>query len=121
MAQTVYERIGGFSAVRRIVSNLYDRLCEDDRLAQHFHGVSMPQLIDHQTKFVSYLLGGPASITDEQLERAHKRLNLGDGDFEEMIAVFREVLEDADLDRADIDHAEREMRRRKPYVVSRRA
>lgn len=120
MAQTVFERAGGFAAVRKIVSALYDRIFESERLSPFFEGVSMPHLIDHQTKFVSALMGGPASITDEQLRRAHARLDLCDADFDAMTALFREVLEDAGLDPADIDHTVREMTCKKPHVVSRR-
>ncbi len=31
----------------------------------------MPKLIDHQTRFISFLMGGPASYTDEHIAHVH--------------------------------------------------
>ena len=67
MKQTPFERYGGFATVSRIVMSLYDRLLEDDEVGPFFDDVDMPKLIDHQTKFVSSLMGGPASFTDEHI------------------------------------------------------
>jgi hemoglobin len=53
MAQTMYERYGGFPKIRRVVSDFYDRVLEEPELQRHFEGVDMRRLVDHQTKFVA--------------------------------------------------------------------
>jgi truncated hemoglobin YjbI len=33
---TIYERVGGFASVRRVVSAFYDKALESDLIAHHF-------------------------------------------------------------------------------------
>jgi hemoglobin len=102
MAESLFTRYGGFATVSRIVSDFYTRVLDDDSLRGYFTGVDMARQVDHQTKFVAYLMGGPASFTDEHLERVHSRLNIDDESFDELTLVFRETLEDHELDETDI-------------------
>jgi hemoglobin len=99
---SVFQRMGGFARVRLLVSDFYEKILHSERLSRYFSGVDMRHLIDHQTKFISALMGGPASYTDEQIARAHARLGITVEDFEEMTDLFRETLEEFGLDEADI-------------------
>ena len=73
MSRTVYEQLGGFVVVRKIVTEFYNNVLDNEELATFFSTTDMERLIDHQTKFISMLLGGPVSYTEEQLqERADK-------------------------------------------------
>jgi hemoglobin len=51
MSNTLYDQLGGFSVVRKLVSDFYDRVLEEDDLAPFFKDTDMAHLIDHQTKF----------------------------------------------------------------------
>ena len=117
MADTIFTRYGGFAAVSRIVSDFYGRVLDNDLLAPHFAGVDMRRQIDHQTKFVAYLMGGPASFTDEHLERVHSHMDIDEASFNEIVEVFRETLEDHDLDETDIGTIVAELTVRKRLVV----
>ncbi len=117
MAETLFTRYGGFATVSRIVSDFYGRVLDNDLLAPHFTGVDMRRQIDHQTKFVAYLMGGPASFTDEHLERVHSHMEIDDASFSEIVEVFRETLEDHDLDETDIGSIVAELTVRKRLVV----
>ena len=79
----------------------------------------MRRLIDHQTKFVAFLMGGPASFSNEELERVHSRLNINDREFDEMVELFTETLEDFDFDDSDIAAVQSEILSRKRYIVAR--
>lgn len=114
---TIFERYGGFAAVSKIVLDFYDRALDNDVLAPYFEDVDMRRLVDHQTKFVSYVMGGPASFADDHLRRAHERLGIDDPAFDEMIETFREALEDFDMDEEDVDAVIAEMERRRPLIV----
>lgn len=118
MAQTIFERYGGFASVRRVVSSFYDRVLDSPALARHFETVDMRTLIDHQTKFIAQAMGGPASYTDEHLRRVHARLGIGHEDFIEMARLLRETLEDFDFDPADVDAVDREILRREHVIVT---
>lgn len=65
--QTLYEKYGGFSQVSKIVLAFYDTLLDDDDIGPFFDDVDMARMVDHQTKFIASLLGGPAAYTDNQL------------------------------------------------------
>lgn len=93
MPQTIYEKYGGFSAISRVVMTFYEMALESDQIGDYFADVDMARLIDHQTKFISSLLGGPASFSDERLEAVHRALGITHEDFDEMEALLKEALE----------------------------
>ena len=102
MAETLFERYGGFSTVSRIVSDFYGRVRESDMLSPYFEHVDMHLQIDHQTKFIATLMGGPASYTDEHIRRVHAQHQISQEAFAEGCAVLRETLEDHGMDESDI-------------------
>ena len=117
MAISLFQRLGGFAQIRKVVSELYDRILDSD-LERYFAGVDVRRLIDHQTKFIASIMGGPASFSDEHLQRAHKHLGIGQEDFALLAELMRETLEDFDLDASDIDFVLREVGARQRAVVS---
>lgn len=117
MKQTMFERYGGFAVVSRIVSEFYDRAIDSKILGPYFDDVDTARLIDHQTKFVASMMGGPASYTNEHLDRVHKPLGITSVAFGEMCSLFRETLEDYELDETDIATVLGEIRSRKVYIV----
>ncbi|MEE9209315.1 MAG: group 1 truncated hemoglobin [Kiloniellales bacterium] len=121
MATTVFERCGGFASVRKVISAFYDKLLDSTALSGYFANVDMRRLIDHQTKFVSSIMGGPASFSDEALRRAHAKLGLSHEDLLEMGGLLRETLEDFDFEKVDIEHVCNEIMKRESLVVTRHA
>jgi hemoglobin len=117
VAKSIFERYGGFASVSRVVSSFYDRVLDSAQLIPYFDGVNMRRLIDHQTKFVAQLMGGPVSYTNEHLARVHERLGITDAAFDEMVLLMRETLEDFDFDESDIADVVGNVRSRRPYVV----
>jgi hemoglobin len=71
MEQPLFQKYGGFSKVSKIVMALYDRLLDDDDIGPFFDDVDMSRIVDHQTKFISSLMGGPVSYTDDQIQKMH--------------------------------------------------
>jgi len=120
LAQTMFERYGGFAQVRRIVSAFYDRALDSPVLQGYFAGISMPRLIDHQTKFVASVMDGPASFTDEALERIHAPLGISHDEFLEMARLLRETLEDFGVARPDVEIVDRAIRTRETLIVTKR-
>ena len=102
MTTTVFERCGGLANVRKVISAFYDKLLDSEMLSGYFAHVDMRRLIDHQTKFISSIMGGPASFSDDMLRRAHAKLGLSHEDLMEMGALLRETLEEFDFEQADI-------------------
>ena len=117
MKKTMFEKYGGFAVWRKVVSAFYDNILDDAVLQKHFVGTNMERLIDHQTKFVIYIAGGPASVSDEHLARAHKNLGITKEELDIMSGLFRDNLEDHDLDKDDVDYLVNEVLKRAHLVV----
>jgi hemoglobin len=122
VAQSIYERYGGFPVVRKIVSDFYEQVLDSPVLAHHFENINMPRLMDHQTRFISFLMGGPAPpYNDEHLERVHARMSITLEEFDEMVSVLTETLEDHGIGADDTARVKRELRKREPVIVTARA
>jgi len=119
MTGSIFERCGGFASVRKVISGFYDKVLESPRLSHHFSGVDMRTLIDHQTKFVTSIMGGPASFPDAQIQRAHARLGISRAEFLELVALMVATLDEHGLPAADIEQVRQELYRREPLVVTR--
>lgn len=119
MGRTIFERYGGFASVSRVVMSFYDKMLDSPVTSPYFGHTDMKRLIDHQTKFIAAMMGGPASYTNEHLERVHANLGITEHAFLEAMAMLRETLEDFDFTDEDIRQVEDEMMRRKNFVVSR--
>jgi hemoglobin len=115
---TLFQQIGGFAQVRKIVSEFYDRIFESDELAAYFHHADMRRLIDHQTKFISSILGGPGSVSEDRLRRAHRPLGIAEHHFEEVLEILEETLEDFGLDRVHIDRVDVYVRSLRDLIVA---
>ncbi len=119
MPKSLYDQLGGFSAVRKLVSDFYDRVLEEEDLAPFFKDTDMPDLIDHQIQFWITLLGGPASYTDEQLRKFHASRGIQDHHFDLVVDLAVETLEDHDIDAQHIGEISEQLRGyRSPIVVA---
>ncbi len=118
MPQTIYESHGGFASVRKVVLSFYDRVLDSEILAPYFARTDMKRLIDHQTKFVSFLLGGPASFSDDHIERVHARMGITAPAFDEMVMTMMETLEDHGYSANEVGSVEHELRSRQSIIVS---
>jgi hemoglobin len=117
----MFHRYGGFASVSKVVSAFYDKAVDSPLLGPYFEKIEMPRIIDHQTKFIASLMGGPASYTNEELERVHSHLNIRENEFQEMVALLKETLEDFDFDDSDIGAVQSEILSRKRFIVAREA
>ena len=115
---TIFERYGGFSTIRKIVSDFYDRVLDTPELEAYFMGVEMPRLIDHQAKFISTITGGPANVSNEEIRRAHHRLKISAAHFREVANLLEETLEDHGMQPEDIAYVMAEVGAREAFIVS---
>lgn len=97
MKKSIYDQIGGFSFIRKMIAEFYNKVLDNDELALLFEKTDMERIIDHQTKFFAMLLGGPISFSDEEIEQVHRRLLITHDQFELTKDCLEETLEDFDL------------------------
>lgn len=115
---TLFERVGGFSAVRKIVTEFYDRVLDSDAVGHHFENINVSRLIDHQTKFIATLMGGPTHYSDAMLERAHSHLSITQKEFFEIVELLEETFEDAGFKASDITDVRQAFLSRQSLIVS---
>lgn len=118
MKSTMFERYGGFGAVHRVVLSFYDKMLDSDVVGPYFDDIDMPSLVDHQTKFISQVMGGPASYTNEVLEQVHRDIGVTQEAFEEMAAILQQTLEEFDFRPEDVQAVIADIRSRQPYIVA---
>ncbi len=118
MARSMFERYGGFAKLSKVVMAFYDKVLDSDVIGGYFEDVDMRRLIDHQTKFIAAIMGGPASYTNETLRELHARMKIDRAAFDEMAALLEETLEDFDFEREDIDQIIAAVNSRRAYIVS---
>ncbi|MCB1433136.1 MAG: group 1 truncated hemoglobin [Alphaproteobacteria bacterium] len=117
MDQVLFHKYGGFAKVSRIVLDLYNRLLDDDDLGPFFENVDMSRIVDHQTKFIASLLGGPASYTDDQIAKMHRHLTIMPAHFDTLIEILSETLADHGMEAADIAAVRQELEARRKLLV----
>lgn len=97
----------------------YDRVLGSERLAPFFHGIDMRRLVEHQAMYLSAVMGGPASFSEAHLREVHAHLNIGDEEFDEMLAHFRGAMEEKGFAPADMDSVMRRLGALRRVIVSR--
>lgn len=115
--QTLFEKYGGFSQVSKIVLNFYDTLLDSDNIGPFFDDIDMSKMVDHQTKFIASLLGGPASYTDNQLKQLHSHLSIEDAHFDELKIVLKDTLADHNVEPDDVEAVLAEFETRRKLIV----
>jgi hemoglobin len=73
---SIYDRIGGASAVSLAVDDFYERVMGDPSLVSYFDGVDMARLKGHQRAFIAAAIGGPEVYTGQSMDEAHAGLDI---------------------------------------------
>ncbi|HEX2257755.1 MAG TPA: group 1 truncated hemoglobin [Afifellaceae bacterium] len=118
MGSSLFDRFGGQAAVARLVFALYDRVLRSDRLVPYFRDVEMRRLVEHQAKFVSQIMGGPLSYSEGEFAQVHAHLDIGGGDFDEMMRLLEETLREFAFSDKDLQAVMTGVRSHRPWVVT---
>jgi hemoglobin len=100
---SIFDQIGGASAVSAVVDEFYDRVVADVRLSGHFTGKDMNRLKAHQRSFVAAALGGPQEYRGRTMSEAHAGLGLTDDDFDAVVAHLAGALAHCGVPQATIE------------------
>lgn len=103
MEETLFQKYGGTETIRTIVGNFYSDVLESTNLRRFFNKTDMKILMEHQTNFLCFLMGGPNQYTGRNLINAHKNLNITQADFDEVATILKDNLIDASVEQHDID------------------
>ena len=101
----------------RFVLRFYDRVFGSVRLAPFFANSDMQRLVEHQAKFISTVMGGPASYSNAILYETHAHLKIDDQAFDEMISLFKAELEVAQIAESDVEKIIADLNVRRAFIV----
>jgi hemoglobin len=69
---TIYDAIGGDTALVAVVDDFYGRVLADPALGAFFAGTNMTRLKGRQVEFFAAALGGPLRYTGASMRDAHR-------------------------------------------------
>lgn len=105
MKNTLYERLGGPSAVNAAVDIFYRKMLTDERVSHFFDDVNMEKQILKQKGFLTMVFGGPNQYTGKNMREGHAHLlkrGLNDFHVDIVIAHLEATLNELGADKADI-------------------
>jgi hemoglobin len=106
MEQTLYEKVGGEEAIAKVVDYFYSELVlKDDTVSHFFKETDMEKQRRHQTKFISFALGGPNQYSGQSMAKAHQGMNLQPAHFDAIAKHLHDALAHFGVSEADIDTA----------------
>ena len=114
---SMFERYGGFANISKVVMAFYDKALDSDIIGDYFEDVDIKALIDHQTKFIAQVMGGPADYTNEALQSIHAKHSIDQAAFNEMAMLLEETLEDFDIAPNDIKIIMEDILSRSAYII----
>lgn len=82
--KSIYEMLGGDSAVDIAVDKFYDKVLSDPLVKDFFKSTNMKFQRRHQKNFITFATGGPNHYTGKNMREAHKHLNLNDIHFDQI-------------------------------------
>ena len=94
---TLYELIGGRSAIHAAVESFYGKVLADPSLRPFFDQTDMAHQVALQSMFISMLLGGRIVYTGKDIGAAHagaRDKGLNDSHFDAFLKHFRAALEE---------------------------
>lgn len=89
---TLYEKFGGEESIAKVVDYFYDLVMADDSVNHFFEHTDMKKQRAHQTKFISYALGGPNQYSGGAMAKVHAGMNLQPEHFDAIVKHLREAL-----------------------------
>lgn len=99
---SLFDRVGGESAIQRLVGQFYDRVLADGELRGFFEGVSLEKLRDMQHEFFSAALGGPIAYSGRSLSEAHVGRGIRSRHVSRFLDHLLETLQDQGLEEDDV-------------------
>ena len=103
MSQSLYEKFGGHDGVKKVVDDFYVTVLAHPDVAPFFAETNMQKQREHQTNFISFVLGGPNQYTGRNMREAHAHMNLTDKEFNVIAELLSAALKKNGVSDEDIN------------------
>lgn len=105
MTQSLYEKLGGEEAIGKVVDYFYKNVLADESVSHFFENTDMEKQRRHQTKFLSFALGGPNQYSGNSMAKAHTGMNIQPEHFQSIANHLRDALQHFNVKDEDINEA----------------
>jgi len=78
---SLYDRLGGKSAITAVVDDFIGNVAADSRINQRFAGANIPRLKTMLVDQICAASGGPCTYAGKDMVSAHKGMNISDAEF----------------------------------------
>jgi hemoglobin len=80
--QSLYERLGGATAIAAVVDGMYAKIFNDAELSEFFKKTDKERQKSMQRKFLTFATGGPSEYDGKSMADAHKGRGIKDKEFD---------------------------------------
>jgi len=97
MSDSLFDRIGGETAVNAAVDIFYRKVLADDRISGFFDDVDMEKQVAKQKGFLTMAFGGPNNYTGTDMRKGHAHLverGLDDSHFDAVVENLGNTLKE---------------------------
>ncbi|MBL1277170.1 MAG: group 1 truncated hemoglobin [Ectothiorhodospiraceae bacterium] len=97
MSDSLFDRIGGETAVNAAVDIFYRKVLADDRISGYFDDVDMEKQVAKQKGFLTMAFGGPNNYTGTDMRKGHAHLverGLDDSHFDAVVENLGNTLKE---------------------------
>jgi hemoglobin len=105
---SLYERMGGASAIAQVVDDFVDNVVADDRIKEahkkHFREGDVAGLKKKLADQIGQATGGPEKYTGKDMKAAHQGLGITDEDFDALVVDLVKALDKNKV--GDVEKAE---------------
>jgi hemoglobin len=102
MSDSLYDKYGGYPTVAVVVAAFYDGIAQDPELMPAFENIDMPKLMDHQTRFLCKMLGGPVDHIGRSIMPDEARFKIDNVSLIHVAKLLQQVLEATGIEQRDI-------------------
>src|SRR5947207_1730941 len=101
MGSSLYDRLGGGSAIAAVVDDFVARCGADDRINKKFARTDVPRLNRMLVDQVSEATGGPAGYSGRDMKETHRGMGVTAGEFDSLVEDLVASLNHFDVSKAE--------------------
>ncbi|SES32053.1 group I truncated hemoglobin [Salisediminibacterium halotolerans] len=114
---SLYDRLGGKDAIAAAVDQFYEKVLADETVNHFFTNTDMEKQRDHQTKFLTYALGGPNEYGGTSMKKAHEGMNIQPEHFNAIAEHLADTLTELGVEQADIEAVMEKISGLAPHII----
>jgi hemoglobin len=101
--KTLYERLGGLSAITAVVDDFVGNVARDRRINRFFAHANVPRLKFLLVQQVCQASGGPCFYTGRDMKTVHKDMGVTNAEFDALVEDLVATLDEFDVPKAEQD------------------